>query len=107
EAPPAVRLRDTAREAVRTRRTAGRDDRAPDFARIQCPRCRWQPRALDRWTCAPCGPPEAFVGGCGTHWDTFTTRGVCPGCGHRWQWTACPACREGSPHDDWYVDAPG
>jgi len=42
------------------------------------------------------------MGGCGTVWNTFWTGGVCPGCSYRWQITACLACRQFSPHEDWY-----
>ena len=74
----------------------------PDFHRIRCPRCRWQPNASSRWYCSDCGFPEYFFGGCGTAWNTFATRGLCPGCGHQWLWTNCLACEGWSLHDDWY-----
>ena len=35
-------------------------------------------------------------------WNTFWTRGVCPGCGHQWRETACLQCRKKSPHESWY-----
>lgn len=60
---------------------------------IYCPRCSFRPGAEDRWVCEP---------GCGTQWNTFWTHGVCPGCGHAWQDTRCPACGQTSPHEDWY-----
>lgn len=62
-------------------------------AQIYCPRCSYRPRAEDRWDCMP---------SCGTHWHTFWTRGVCPGCGYCWQKTQCPGCGELSPHEHWY-----
>jgi hypothetical protein len=52
--------------------------------------------------CSSCGHPEYFDGGCGTTWNTFTTRGLCPGCGHQWRWTTCLACHGWSRHEDWY-----
>ncbi len=61
----------------------------------QCPLCRWRPTASDRWDCT-----------CGHRWNTFSTRGLCPSCDHQWTQTACPSCRQFSPHADWY-DAPG
>lgn len=69
--------------------------------RIRCPRCRWQPRRGDRWLCSRPG--------CGTTWNTFETRGRCPGCGHQWLHTCCLACQRWSPHADWYAagDGPG
>ena len=60
---------------------------------IYCPKCGWRPRAEDRWSCVP---------SCGTVWNTFWTRGVCPGCGIEWQRTQCLACGEVSPHKAWY-----
>jgi hypothetical protein len=35
-------------------------------------------------------------------WNTFWTRGLCPGCGYRWPQTACLRCRQWSPHESWY-----
>jgi hypothetical protein len=61
-------------------------------ARIRCPRCGYEPRPTDRWQCD-----------CGFLWNTFDTRGLCPACDHQWQDTACPACGEWSPHEDWYA----
>jgi hypothetical protein len=40
--------------------------------------------------------------GCGARWNTFTTRGKCPGCRHQWQWTSCLRCLGWSLHEDWY-----
>jgi hypothetical protein len=60
---------------------------------IFCPHCSWRPAAEDRWQCSP---------GCGTVWNTFWTRGLCPGCATQWQDTQCLACRRISPHRKWY-----
>ncbi|MFN8459385.1 MAG: hypothetical protein U0401_32830 [Anaerolineae bacterium] len=80
------------------------DDDASNFSRIRCPLCGWQPNASSRWACAGRGgPPEYFSQGCGTVWNTFTTRGLCPGCGHQWRWTACLRCHNFSLHEDWYA----
>jgi len=70
--------------------------------RIRCPKCKWQPKASSRWFCGPCEYPENFFGGCGSSWNTFTSRGRCPGCAHQWRWTACLRCTEWSLHEDWY-----
>lgn len=78
------------------------EDESTDFKRIRCPRCRWQPNGSSRWYCADCGFPEYFFDGCGTAWNTFTTRGLCPGCGHQWRWTSCLACSGWSLDEDWY-----
>jgi hypothetical protein len=61
--------------------------------RIRCPCCRWEPRDSDRWQCS-----------CLHLWNTFHTRGVCPGCGHAWKETQCPRCHRWSPHEAWYVE---
>ena len=65
----------------------------PDFLKIRCPRCRWQPGRQDRWYCEP---------GCLHHWNTFETGGICPRCGKEWEETACLRCGEWSRHADWY-----
>jgi len=68
----------------------------PANPRLRCPRCRWRPRRHDRWICHP---------GCGFVWNTFETRGRCPGCAFQWAVTTCLACHETSPHLDWYAPA--
>jgi hypothetical protein len=65
--------------------------------RIRCPKCAWQPRKEDRWSC---GPP------CFCLWNTFDTAGRCPRCARVWVETACLACHRWSLHVDWYEDAP-
>src|SRR5213592_635101 len=72
------------------------------FAGIRCPLCRWRPVRASRWMCVSVGEPENFFDGCGTRWNTFETRGLCPGCSHQWIWTACLSCHRASPHEDWY-----
>jgi len=74
-----------------------------EFSRIRCPLCRWRPKPSHRWFCAPCDFPEFFQHGCGAYWNTFTTRGRCPDCGHQWRWTACLSCAGWSLHEHWYV----
>jgi hypothetical protein len=46
--------------------------------------------------------PEPPFKGCGTVWNTFLTKGRCPGCSHQWRWTSCLQCQQWSLHDDWY-----
>lgn len=75
-----------------------------DFSRIRCPLCRWQPTASSLWFCSDLGYPEYFFGGCGAAWNTFETRGRCPGCGHQWKWTSCLRCGVFSPHEEWYAE---
>jgi len=71
-----------------------------DFSRIRCPLCRWQPNAASRWFCSDFNSHD----GCGTEWNTFDTRGICPGCKYRWHWTDCLRCFRSSPHEAWYAD---
>jgi hypothetical protein len=70
--------------------------------RIRCPLCDWQPSTGSMWACVSEGTPEPFFGGCGTVWNTFATRGRCPGCSHQWTWTSCLRCHGWSLHVDWY-----
>jgi len=58
---------------------------------IRCPKCKWPPRTQNVWRCD-----------CGHQWNTFDTRGLCPGCGHQWEITACFGCGVISPHAEWY-----
>jgi hypothetical protein len=72
--------------------------------RIRCPACGWQPSPSSVWFCVAAGEPEHFSPGCGTAWNTFQTRGRCPGCEHQWRWTACLSCGGWSRHEDWYIE---
>jgi hypothetical protein len=76
------------------------------FGRIRCPLCGWQPAPSSVWCCEAAKAPEPFFEGCGTTWNTFSTRGRCPGCAHQWRWTSCLRCAEWSLHDEWYEDTP-
>jgi hypothetical protein len=60
---------------------------------IYCPKCGWRPGPQDRWMCTPA---------CGTIWNTFWTRGMCPSCAKVWRETQCLACAQLSPHKQWY-----
>jgi len=65
----------------------------PAMPGIRCPQCKWTPRTKSLWSCK-----------CGHHWNTFDTRGLCPGCGYQWEITGCLQCGAVSPHAEWYVD---
>jgi hypothetical protein len=84
---------------LKGRRAPGTDTRLfdPDFPRIRCPRCGWQPQRKDKWYCEP---------GCEHHWNTFETAGVCPRCTKQWEETACLSCGEWSLHERWYERGP-
>lgn len=72
--------------------------------RIRCPLCHWQPTRASRWCCEVAGTPEPSFEGCRTVWNTFDTRGQCPGCAHQWIWTTCHRCEGASLHEDWYEE---
>jgi len=72
--------------------------------RIRCPLCRWQPKPDDLWYCGDCAYPEYFFEGCGMMWNTFTTKGLCPGCAHQWRYTSCLRCAGWSLHEEWYSE---
>ena len=77
-------------------------------SRVRCPKCQWRPDRNTTWTCTPMGHPEYYVNGaCGHSWNTFDTRGRCPGCRHQWKNTMCLACGELSPHKAWYEPVAG
>lgn len=80
-------------------------DHQDAFGRIRCPQCGWRPTEASRWSCVWGEGPEPRFQACGTVWNTFTTRGCCPGCSHQWQWTSCLLCEGWSPHDDWYEES--
>jgi hypothetical protein len=69
---------------------------------IRCPLCRWHPSPSSRWSCLSIDGPEPPFPACGAVWNTFATRGRCPGCAHQWRWTSCLRCGEWSRHEDWY-----
>ena len=72
------------------------------FAGIRCPKCQWRPSGSNLWRCDCKGTPEPVFDACGTIWNTFSTRGRCPGCQHQWLWTGCLHCQEASLHEAWY-----
>jgi hypothetical protein len=78
------------------------EDEDQAFERIRCPLCQWHPTPSSVWCCFGLGTPEPGFNGCGTEWNTFSTRGRCPGCQHQWQWTSCLRCAGWSLHEDWY-----
>jgi hypothetical protein len=82
-------------------------DVADVFGRVRCPLCAWRPDSSSRWCCNTFDTPEPDFGGCGTVWNTFSTRGQCPGCEHQWRWTSCLSCLGWSLHKDWYEEQPG
>ena len=65
----------------------------PALPGIRCPVCEWTPHTKNLWSCK-----------CGHHWNTFDTRGLCPGCGYQWEITGCLQCGATSTHAEWYVD---
>ena len=98
----AFRLFQDRLKPTQTPEKATARDKAKEFSHIRCPLCKWRPNASSRWYCGDCDYPEYFFEGCGTAWNTFTTRGLCPGCGHQWRWTICLSCQRWSRHEEWY-----
>ena len=100
-------------QALHDDRTTRRVDTFFETARrrasqaVRCPVCQWRPTASSEWLCDPTGTPEPPFAACGTVWNTFATRGRCPGCAHQWHWTTCHRCGVCSPHDDWYDSTEG
>ena len=81
------------------------DDEGPNG--IRCPHCSWRPQASSLWCCNYIDTPEPAFEACGTSWNTFATRGRCPGCNHQWRWTVCLRCGQWSLHADWYEQSEG
>ena len=101
-APPSKRIKelevmvaDVIVETPDRRDATGEDD-------IRCPLCDWRPSPSSRWSCDCTDTPEPVFQSCGTVWNTFRTRGRCPGCQHQWRWTTCLACGVASLHEAWY-----
>lgn len=82
--------------------TSPKDDEGDSSERIRCPLCDWTPAPSSKWCCYGEGTPEPPFEWCGTTWNTFQTRGRCPGCSHKWTWTSCLHCGGFSLHEDWY-----
>ena len=60
--------------------------------KIACPKCEWEPDGKPYWHCDNCQ----------ARFDTFETTAICPNCRKQFRDTQCIACREFSPHPDWY-----
>jgi len=82
------------------------EDERDELEGIRCPLCAWRPTRHSEWSCIGAHSPEGGFAGCGTVWNTFLTRGRCPGCSHQWRWTSCLRCAAWSLHDDWYERTP-
>jgi hypothetical protein len=67
-----------------------------DGLNISCPKCGREPQESDIWVCDECH----------TRWNTFQTRGKCPGCGKQFIDTQCSkskgGCGQMSLNADWY-----
>jgi hypothetical protein len=67
--------------------------RYPAEALICCPLCAAVATPDQRWHCRYCY----------CRWNTFATRGRCPGCNFHFRATTCLTCNRLSRHDDWYA----
>jgi len=61
-----------------------------------CPHCLRAPPRGRHWLCHECQ----------TRFDTFETRGQCPGCGAWYLDTACPHCQHSNHIDRWFLYRP-
>jgi len=95
-------LRKDNHEPPLTTDRLGELDADDSFMGIRCPLCRWRPALSSRWCCDHRGTPEPAFAACGMIWNTFATRGRCPGCSHQWLWTTCLRCQRASKHQAWY-----
>ncbi|HUY34578.1 MAG TPA: site-2 protease family protein [Pirellulales bacterium] len=64
---------------------------APRHYELHCPTCGASPPAGEFWVC----------GQCGAKFDTFSERGVCPGCGGEFPMSQCSACHARHPMQAW------
>ena len=103
----AFRLFQERLKPVETSKKATGHEKANEFDRIRCPLCKWRPQTSSRWYCGDCDYPEYFHDGCGTAWNTFKTRGLCPGCSHQWRWPISLICQRRSRHEEWYENISG
>jgi Zn-dependent protease len=60
----------------------------PGFA---CPQCGRPPLVGKFWSCSSCNTP----------FDTFETSALCPQCGHQFDVTECPGCKQRTPIQQW------
>jgi Zn-dependent protease len=67
-------------------------ERLPRHEHCRCPGCGKSPPRGEFWQCEHCV----------TRFDTFATRGRCPGCGAWYLETACPHCHALHHVDVWY-----
>jgi Zn-dependent protease len=65
----------------------------PRHQGFACPACKTSPPIGNFWGC----------GQCGTAFDMFQTRAVCPRCGARYSTTGCLDCGRSHPIDEWVV----
>jgi len=64
----------------------------PRRPEARCPSCGANPPIGEVWTCGQCG--RAF--------DTFAQQATCPGCGGRFERTACVDCQQSHPLAAWH-----
>jgi Zn-dependent protease len=72
-----------------------RQEKLPRRLGFACPSCRSAPPLGEIWQCSHCAQ----------RFDTFSTGGVCPRCGARFETTTCLFCRERSPMNQWVAGA--
>ncbi len=68
-------------------------ERSPRRSGLACPNCGQAPQTGAYWQCGKCKKP----------FDTFESGAVCPHCGAGYPLTACLACKQQNPIEDWKV----
>jgi Zn-dependent protease len=64
---------------------------APRHEDAACPSCGVHPFVGEFWGC----------GQCGSRFDTFKHKAICPGCGRNYDQTTCPDCLKSHPIGEW------
>ncbi|MFQ3652376.1 MAG: site-2 protease family protein [Gemmataceae bacterium] len=72
-------------------------EKLPTHPECACPQCLKAPPRGTHWVCHECE----------TRFDTFETRGQCPGCGAWYLDTTCPQCHHSHHIDRWFLYRPG
>jgi Zn-dependent protease len=73
--------------------TLSRLAKLPRHEEFACPSCKAAPPVGSFWICSACG----------THFDTFQTRTLCPNCAAEHSLTTCLDCYAKNPLDAWIV----
>lgn len=81
---------------LQSARWLARLDRLPRHEEARCPSCHQAPYCGPLWQC----------GECGTTFDAFETKAICPNCAAQFPETRCPHCGNLHPHALWTPVSP-